>query len=77
MHVPNLHSPEEDTFAIISDLVPTGDQPQAIDELTAGLLRGEKYQTLLGATGLEKLSRLQMLSLKYSGRPLFSHIIRH
>lgn len=54
MHVPNLHSPEEDTFAIISDLVPTGDQPQAIDELTAGLLRGEKYQTLLGATGSGK-----------------------
>ena len=54
MHVPNLHSPKEDTFAIISDLVPTGDQPQAIDELTAGLLRGEKYQTLLGATGSGK-----------------------
>ena len=54
MCVPNFRSSEEDTFAIISDLVPTGDQPQAIDELTVGLLRGEKYQTLLGATGSGK-----------------------
>lgn len=54
MCVPNFRSSEEDTFAIISDLVPTGDQPQAIDELAVGLLRGEKYQTLLGATGSGK-----------------------
>ncbi len=54
MYVPNFHSSKEDTFALISDLVPTGDQPQAIDELTVGLSRGEKYQTLLGATGSGK-----------------------
>ena len=54
MCVPDFRSSEEDTFAIISDLVPTGDQPQAIDELAVGLLRGEKYQTLLGATGSGK-----------------------
>ena len=33
---------------------PAGDQPRAIRELTAGLLRGDKYQTLLGVTGSGK-----------------------
>jgi excinuclease ABC subunit B len=33
---------------------PAGDQPRAIRELTAGLRRGDKYQTLLGVTGSGK-----------------------
>ncbi|PYO89946.1 MAG: excinuclease ABC subunit B [Gemmatimonadetes bacterium] len=33
---------------------PAGDQPRAIRELTAGLARGDKYQTLLGVTGSGK-----------------------
>jgi excinuclease ABC subunit B len=33
---------------------PTGDQPQAIAELSAGILRDEQYQTLLGVTGSGK-----------------------
>ncbi|HQM36590.1 MAG TPA: excinuclease ABC subunit UvrB, partial [Candidatus Marinimicrobia bacterium] len=33
---------------------PTGDQPQAIRELTEGILRGDKFQTLLGVTGSGK-----------------------
>ncbi len=41
-------------FEIVSDFVPTGDQPRAIDEMTQGLLRGDAYQTLLGATGTGK-----------------------
>ena len=32
-------------FKIVSDFKPTGDQPQAIDELVEGFLKGEKYQT--------------------------------
>src|SRR5574341_755678 len=43
-----------DTFKLVSDYNPTGDQPQAIRELTEGLLRGDKYQTLLGVTGSGK-----------------------
>jgi excinuclease ABC subunit B len=43
-----------DKFILVSDYEPTGDQPQAIHELTEGLLRGEKYQTLLGVTGSGK-----------------------
>src|SRR5215204_1777662 len=37
---------------------PTGDQPQAIAELSAGLLEGERYQTLLGATGTGKTATM-------------------
>ena len=41
-------------FAIESDFSPTGDQPQAIEELTEGLERGEREQVLLGVTGSGK-----------------------
>ncbi len=41
-------------FQVVSDFSPQGDQPQAIDKLTAGLKEGRKYQTLLGATGTGK-----------------------
>ena len=39
---------------IVSDYQPAGDQPQAIAELTQGLLQGEKDQVLLGVTGSGK-----------------------
>ncbi len=41
-------------FELVSSFKPQGDQPQAIKELTAGVLRKEKYQTLLGVTGSGK-----------------------
>jgi len=41
-------------FKVISNYTPSGDQPAAIEKLVAGLKRGEKYQTLLGATGTGK-----------------------
>jgi excinuclease ABC subunit B len=41
-------------FQIVSDYKPQGDQPRAIGELTEGLLRGDRYQTLLGVTGSGK-----------------------
>jgi len=41
-------------FKIHSDFSPKGDQPEAIKELTEGLLRGEKHQVLLGVTGSGK-----------------------
>jgi excinuclease ABC subunit B len=40
----NLHAP----------FPPAGDQPEAIEQLTQGLLQGERYQTLLGVTGSGK-----------------------
>ncbi|HEY3250800.1 MAG TPA: excinuclease ABC subunit UvrB, partial [Ignavibacteria bacterium] len=41
-------------FKIKSDFKPSGDQPKAIKELTEGVSRGDKYQTLLGVTGSGK-----------------------
>jgi excinuclease ABC subunit B len=41
-------------FKIVSDFKPTGDQPNAIKELTKGLDQKEKFQTLLGVTGSGK-----------------------
>ncbi|HPI38396.1 MAG TPA: excinuclease ABC subunit UvrB [Ignavibacteriaceae bacterium] len=41
-------------FELVSNYKPTGDQPQAIKELTEGLRRGDKFQTLLGVTGSGK-----------------------
>jgi excinuclease ABC subunit B len=41
-------------FKVHSPYAPAGDQPEAIQQLTRGLLEGEKYQTLLGVTGSGK-----------------------
>jgi len=41
-------------FKVHSSYSPAGDQPEAIKDLTQGLLEGEKYQTLLGVTGSGK-----------------------
>ncbi len=41
-------------FKLVSDFVPTGDQPEAIDQLVEGLRKGVPFQTLLGVTGSGK-----------------------
>ncbi len=41
-------------FKVVSDYKPTGDQPEAIRQLTEGLQEGERFQTLLGVTGSGK-----------------------
>jgi excinuclease ABC subunit B len=41
-------------FQVVSPFQPQGDQPQAIDKLTAGVREGKKFQTLLGVTGSGK-----------------------
>ncbi len=41
-------------FELVSKFQPAGDQPQAIEKLTAGLHEGKRFQTLLGATGTGK-----------------------
>jgi excinuclease ABC subunit B len=41
-------------FQVISEYKPKGDQPQAIEKLTQGVLDGEQFQTLLGVTGSGK-----------------------
>lgn len=41
-------------FQVSSEYSPKGDQPQAIEKLSQGIVDGEKYQTLLGVTGSGK-----------------------
>ena len=41
-------------FQLVSDYKPSGDQPEAIKQLIEGVLRGDRYQTLLGVTGSGK-----------------------
>jgi excinuclease ABC subunit B len=41
-------------FQVVSPYEPQGDQPRAIEKLTAGVLGGAKFQTLMGATGTGK-----------------------
>jgi len=48
-----LHSPGM-PFKLVSDFKPQGDQPRAVEELVAGLRRGDRHQTLLGVTGSGK-----------------------
>ena len=38
-------------FKLHSEYKPTGDQPQAIEQLSNGIESGKKFQTLLGVTG--------------------------
>ena len=41
-------------FQLHNPFTPSGDQPEAIRQLTEGILSGEKFQTLLGVTGSGK-----------------------
>src|SRR5437763_8992173 len=57
--------PELKTSALY---LPTGDQPTAIEQLSAGLVAEERYQTLLGATGTGKTATMAWIIEKV-GRP--------
>jgi excinuclease ABC subunit B len=50
MAIRRINSP----FELEAPFQPTGDQPNAIRELTEGVFRGDRFQTLLGATGTGK-----------------------
>src|SRR4051812_12510074 len=41
-------------FQVVSDFDPAGDQPQAVARLSEGIVRGDRFQTLLGITGSGK-----------------------
>ncbi|MBM4312242.1 MAG: excinuclease ABC subunit B, partial [Deltaproteobacteria bacterium] len=42
------------TFKLVSDYTPCGDQPQAIEKLSTGIVNGSAHQVLLGVTGSGK-----------------------
>ena len=46
--------PDVPAFQVVSDFEPAGDQPQAIAQLSEGIERGDRFQTLLGITGSGK-----------------------
>ena len=43
-----------DHFELVSEYAPTGDQPQAIEQLVKGFKEGNQFETLLGVTGSGK-----------------------
>jgi excinuclease ABC subunit B len=55
-------------FKLTTNMTPRGDQPRAIDELSAGLVRGEQFQTLLGVTGSGKTFTMANVIARF-GRP--------
>jgi len=55
-------------FELVSDYAPAGDQPQAIEKLTAGILSGAKNQTLRGVTGSGKTFTVANV-IKNTGKP--------
>jgi excinuclease ABC subunit B len=55
-------------FKLVSNYVPSGDQPQAIKELVAGVERGERDQVLLGVTGSGKTFTIAH-TIAATGRP--------
>jgi excinuclease ABC subunit B len=55
-------------FEVVAPFQPAGDQPKAIRELTEGLQRGDRYQTLLGVTGSGKTMTLAHTIANY-GKP--------
>ena len=56
------------SFELVSDYAPAGDQPQAIEKLTAGVLAGAKAQTLRGVTGSGKTFTVANV-IKNTGKP--------
>ena len=53
---------------LVTDLNPAGDQPAAIAALSAGIERGDRFQTLLGVTGSGKTMSVAHV-IKHHGRP--------
>ena len=55
-------------FAVSAPYSPTGDQPRAIAELAASITRGDRNQTLLGATGTGKTHTMARVIEKAGAR---------
>ena len=62
--IKRIHSP----FSLDTPFQPAGDQPRAIAELSEGVFRGDRYQTLLGATGTGKTYSISNV-IQNTGKP--------
>ncbi len=56
------------SFKLVSPFTLKGDQPQAVEQLCAGLVRGDRFQTLMGVTGSGKTYTMANVIAHY-GRP--------
>src|ERR1043165_6207612 len=63
-----FHNMGRARFSLQSPFQPAGDQPKAIAELSAGLARGDRFQTLLGVTGSGKTMSVAHV-IREHGRP--------
>src|SRR6476659_3955981 len=63
-----MTAPDRAEFDLQAPFKPAGDQPRAIAELSAGLERGDRFQTLLGVTGSGKTMSIANV-IKAHGRP--------
>src|SRR3990170_7315310 len=63
-------APADSRFQLVSDFEPRGDQPRAIDELAAGLERGDRHQVLLGVTGSGKTFTVASVVARLNRPPL-------
>src|SRR5437763_4135055 len=52
--IPRRYDRAVPPFKVVSDFAPGGDQPRAVAELGEGVIRGDRFQTLLGITGSGK-----------------------
>lgn len=72
MHTPRImwynHSTMNELFELVSEYKPTGDQPEAIEQLSEGILDGLRHQVLLGVTGSGKTFTMANI-IKNVGRP--------
>ena len=55
-------------FKITSDYTPTGDQPQAIEQLADGIIKGLEHQVLLGVTRPDFFEIIMVQSVKISAK---------
>lgn len=58
-------------FKLVSDYVPTGDQPEAIDRISQSIEEGNKYQTLVGVTGSGKTFAMANIIQRVKSLPWF------
>lgn len=56
-------------YKLVTEMTPSGDQPEAIRQLSEGIRRGDRFQTLLGVTGSGKTFTLSNV-IKDFGRPV-------
>ncbi|MBM4159551.1 MAG: excinuclease ABC subunit UvrB [Ignavibacteria bacterium] len=57
------------SFQLVSDYKPSGDQPEAIKQLVEGVVRGDRYQTLLGVTGSGKTFTISNV-IQHTNKPV-------